>query len=187
MSAKEAAAAAPGSAAETSSAANTNGRLKLDNLSKFNGKKENFPRYHIKLKAAAKLNGCGEVMKKTTAEVKAAIAANQKSLIALIEILYTIIILTIADDEPTGEELLLLLAANCEANGTIGRMYDNGHAAYHMLVERFAGQQNLDTTSLYDQLNNTKLNGNDVQKYESEMITLFNKIAIAAGQALQDS
>ena len=52
------------------------------------------------------------------------------------------------------------------------KYYDNGHAAYHMLVERFAGQQNLDTTSLYDQLNNTKLNGNDVQKYESEMITL---------------
>jgi len=80
-------------------------------------------------------------MKKTTAEVKAAIAANQKSLIALIEILYTIIILTIADDEPTGEELLLLLAANCEANGTMSRMYDNGHAAHLMLIERYAGQQ----------------------------------------------
>ena len=159
--------------------------LKLGNLSKFDATPAAFNRYNIKLKATAKLNGCGDAIKAKDEDVKKAELGDGSKLGKMMETLYTIIILTIADDTASGEDLLTILAANCEANDT-DRKIDNGSKAYKMLVERFAGQSKQDTTALFTKLNKTKLVSDDVQKYEADIVSIFNMIA-ASGVTLGDS
>ena len=153
-------------------------KVKIDGVSKFDGTQPHFNRYHIKLKAAAKLNGCKKVLKMSTADVKEKLEGGDAALENLLETLFTIIILTIDDTVATGEELLTILSAQCEADDK-ERICDDGHKAYQLLVSRYAGESNSDTTSLFRELNNTKLNGDDVQKYESEIISLFTRVNTA--------
>ena len=71
MSAKKSTAVTSGDGGSGEPAVAAGIRIRLDNLTKFDGTKAGFAKYNIKVKAAIRNNGCGNVMDLTSDEIVA--------------------------------------------------------------------------------------------------------------------
>ena len=164
----------------------SNGRVRVENVSKFDGTKASFAKYHIKLKAAIRNNGCGLCLDASSSAVAALKSIKpgkrseeQNKLVQQCNALYIILISTITDDIPSGEDLLIYLDSTFERSNT-GLDYDDGAGAYRYMRNKFGGMDQTSTTELLSSIKEIKLIGNspeEVQNFLSSLSDGYTKLA----------